>query len=287
VAGERVFPAVNQVVGGGRILASPSSFYVTGEDRLRIVSYNVATGVVVGVHWRSSNAVGDTVPSRQFHIANSDRSAATDDYELGNGNLLNVTVFVTSGTPIMGQTFVKVQLVRGAGAAAIVLGTILQGYVTAAQAMGWPGSPIVNSVESGGFLREIQGTRPAAGAEIIETCPTGARWEILGMNITMTCSATAATRFTRIGFSNSGFVPAIVLGMYMSANETDNQIYAPNLPRVNANDQLSTGQFLAQFPLPGKPLLRSADFFRTFTDRIQAGDQWSAPSYLVREWLEP
>jgi len=161
VATEQAFPSSAPIVGGGRLLPTPAQFYVTGEDRLRIVSANAMAGVSLQLHWRHAEPSGRTVPNAQTHTPASDRSIAVTDYPLGVGSLLNVTVFAGAGAPKVGQTYVMVQLVRGTGAAAIVLGTLLAGYVTSTQALGWPGSPIAGSLEGGGAYRSIAGATPA------------------------------------------------------------------------------------------------------------------------------
>src|SRR5204863_2582589 len=94
------------------------------------------------------------------HVPNTDRSVKTSDHPLGVGQLLNLTVFASAGAPLIGQTYVKVQLIRGVGAAAIVLGTLLGGYVTAVHALGFPGSPIENSLTATPAIRYITGTNP-------------------------------------------------------------------------------------------------------------------------------
>src|SRR5439155_18890058 len=105
----------------------------------------------------------------------------TQNYKLGKGAILNLTVFASAGAPLMGQTYVIVQLIKGLTGATIVLGTLLGGYLTATQALGWPGSPIISSTDGEGCTRLIVGTTPAAEANILETVPTGARWELLSL----------------------------------------------------------------------------------------------------------
>ena len=174
-ATERPFLALPAASAGGRVIASPFQFVTTGEDALRLVSVNARPGVRLKIQARRYNTAGGIDANAWDHIPNDDRTPRSDDYPIGVGALLNLTVFASSGTPLVGQTFVIVQLVRGVGAAAIVLGTMLQGYVTSTQGLGWPGSPITSSTDAEPCVRAIQGTQPAPGVEISETVPTGAR----------------------------------------------------------------------------------------------------------------
>jgi hypothetical protein len=191
---ELVFAGSPAVIGGGRILPSPSSFYVTGEDNLRIVSVNAVVGVSLKLQWRLADSRGVAVPNSVDHTPNTDRTLRHEEYTLGVGQLLNVTVFASAGSPNIGQTYVLVQLVRGSGSAAIVLGTLLGGYVTTTQALGFPGSPIVSSTSAEPAVRLINGTTPPAGVDFSEQCPTGARWQLLSLAAKLQTSAVAATR---------------------------------------------------------------------------------------------
>jgi len=281
-ANEQVFPGRPLAFAGGRILPTPSQFYTTGEDRLRIVSVNSLTGVALKVQWRFANSDGQVIPSSQDHTPNTNRSVKTQDYGLAVGSLLNVTVFASAGSPRVGQTYVMVQLVRGVGAAAIVLGTLLAGYVTGTQALGFPGSPIVSSLEGGGLVRTIQGATPAPGAEFTETVPTGARWQLLGLQASLTTSATVANRRPSVVWSVNG------AQVGRSVQVTDVAASSSGVFNWAAGMTLSAAIF-AGVNVVGLPLdlqLLAADFFASTTTNLQAGDQWTLTRYVVREWLE-
>src|SRR5216684_7447604 len=86
------------------------------------------------------------------------------------------------------------QLLRYVGGTAIVLGTLLGGYVTAVQALGFPGSPVSNSLDGTPPAVEGNGNTPAVGADTFDTVPLGARWEILYYSAKLTTSAAVANR---------------------------------------------------------------------------------------------
>lgn len=282
MAREVVFPGVPAQFAGGRILPSPSQFYLTGEDQLRIVSANSLTGVQLTIQARVANAAGEIVPQRWSHTPNTDRSTRTDDVGLGTGSLLNVTVFASAGAPRIGQTFVMVQLVRGSGAVAIVLGTLLAGYVTATQALGFPGSPIVNSLEGGGVVRTIQGSTPAPGAEFSETVPTGARWQLLAMQASLATSATVGARRPIVVWSvNGAQVGTSAQVVDVAASQAGVFNWAQGMPLAAA--------IYAGINVVGLPLdlqLLAGDSFASQTANMKAGDQWTLTRYVVREWLE-
>lgn len=270
------------VPASGRVTPASFPFYTTGEDNLRIVSFNAAGGVRLKLNARVVGNDQKASPQVWDHTPNTDRSAAMNDFALSGLTLLNLSVFASAGAPRIGQTFVIVQLIRGVGAAAIVLGTILQGYVTTTQAVAWPGSPIETSIEGGGVLRAITGTQPAAGGEIAETVPTGARWELLSFRAALTTNAAAGVRSPIVAFDNG----------------TTNYSRAPNPGTTgpgSANDyywaQGVNGAVLIDGQtrlgtLPASPLLLAGFLLKTSTQFMAAGDQWTAPILLVREWLE-
>jgi len=279
---ELVYQGASPVFGGARVLPSPSQFYLTGEDRLRVVSANSLASVNLKVQWRTAGFDGIVRPNSQDHTPNSDRSIKTQDYELGTGSLLNVTVFASNGTPRSGQTYVMVQIVRGFGAAAIVLGTLLAGYVTSTQALGFPGSPIQSSLEGGGYLRPLQGTTPAVGAQISETVPTGARWLIVYVFHSFTTSGTPANRFAYLEWTYGGstFGRSAQSNVHV-AGQVFSYTWTANMPIA-----VVSAAALIQAPLPADLVLLAGGHFNINATSIQVDDQFGAPAYGVREWLE-
>ncbi len=281
-ATEQVFPATPPLIGGGRVLPTPAAFYVTGEDRLRIVSANSLSGVVLKVHAHIATPRGETIPQAWTHRPASDRTTVITEEDLGVGSLLNLTVFAAAGAPLVGQTFVIAQLVRGVGAAAIVLGTLLQGYVTGTQSLAWPGSPIQTSIEGGGFIREVVGTNPAAGVESAEIVPTGARWELLVYTIALTASAVVAARTPALGYwSPNGHTFLSTATVALNASEARSYYWSQGMPIATF---LAGGPALAG--LTTNVTLPAGTQILTSTSNLDSGDNYSAPVYRVREWLE-
>lgn len=267
----------------GRITPAVFPFYTTGEDNLRIVSFNSAAGVKIQLVARLLGRDGRPSPSRWDHTPNTDRSAASTDYPLSGQTLLNVHVTATAGAPLIGQCFVIVQLIRGLGAAAIVVGTVLAGPVTATQSLGFPGSPIQSAVEGIGALRELTGSVPAAGAEILETVPTGARWQVLAFRFTLSTSATVSNRKVnfRLTLANGSFGYLSANPNLLTAGLVGDYSIAPNVGYQN-DASLS----LFTIPMPQDTTLLAGAKLGTITSALQVGDQFSSPRYLVREWLD-
>ncbi|HEY3042613.1 MAG TPA: hypothetical protein VGJ39_01215 [Vicinamibacterales bacterium] len=281
-ATERPFFAQPIFGAGGRAVFSPFQFVTTGEDNLRIVSVNSQAGVTIRVSGRRFDNAANLIPFTYDHTPNTDRTTRTTDHNLGAGALVNLHVVANAGSPLVGRTFVMVQLIRGLSGATIVLGTLLAGHVTAVQGLGWPGSPIESSIAGGGVVRIITGTDPAAGAEISETVPTGARWQLLTLRATLTASATVATRHAALGFRDG----ATQFYLSPQANgQLASQVFAYDWAAGVPGDSAFGG--LYNLGAIGFPLqLLAGQVIETSTSALQVGDNWNAPVYTVREWLE-
>jgi hypothetical protein len=265
-----------------RVSASLHNYEFTGEDALRLSVWNSQTGVVVAVHFRVHRSRVSSQANAYRMAPTSDRAANVAEFEIGSGFLHNVTVFCSSGTPSHGQTFVKLQVIRGRGAAAIVLGTIVQGYVTANQDRAWPGSPLATSTEGDGFIRVVTGTNPAAGVISNEVVPTGARWQMLGYRLAITTSAAVATRRTGLSFEVAGAKyfrsPA---PLTQTASTTIEYVWGQGAAFLSAlHVDVSVALICNDVPI------LAGHGISTPTTGLQAGDDFTAPTMLVREWLE-
>lgn len=267
---------------GGRVITSPFQFYTTGEDHLRVTSVNALAGARLTMRGRVVPTAGPIEVFEHDHVPNSDRTARVTTQPLQAGAVLNVDVFVSTGTPQRGQTFVIVQLVRGLGSAGIVLGTLLAGYVTSTQHLGWPGSPIESSLSGTGAIRAISGTNPAPGAEVSESVPTGARWRLISLLAVLNTNATVASRVP--------YLIAVSGGQNMLAAPPAASIPASFVQNVQWMTGYTTwvvGGTLAQAAsLPQQLLLSGGSGIITTTENFQATDNWDAPRLLVEEWLE-
>lgn len=278
----RSFPAVGLPIGGGQILPGPASFYVTGEDRIRIVTRNNRPACRLKLQARLANLEGDTVAESWDHVPNEDVTTRTDDFELGTGQLLNVTVFTGSATGSLGLTYAIVQLVRGVGPAAIVMATLLGGYVTEVQGLGFPGSPIRSSLDGPGRLVNSGSIFHGVGAELSLQQPAGVRWEVVSLRTKLSTSAAAGNRRPRLRFDTGPGSP-------------NTSISAPD--QVGPSNALTVmwaqgfGWQAALFgetyaPLPQNVQLSNTQTLYTSTIGFDVNDQYGDIGFTIREWLE-
>jgi len=273
--------AIPGILSRARIVISPYPFGVSDADNLRVVSVNAAPGVTIEIHGRQAQAGLDSKPFRFVHTPNTNRTAKTEDFTLGGGLVTNLSIFATAGSPLIGQCFVIVQLVRSLGVTAYVMGTLLQGYVTTTQNVGWPGSAIVSSTDGEPVVRFITGTAPgAANTPITETVPTGARWELIAFAATLTTPDTAAAIQPSLNVTFGGVTFLNAPQQVMAAGAYNNPLccwsagYSPNsTTKVNEpSASLPSGLKLLAGAVINVPGL----LFET----------WNAPHYIVREWQE-
>jgi len=281
VANEQFFGATPIPTGAGRIIASPFQFVASGEDSIRVVSVNSLAGVRVKIQGRILREKGNVEAFAHDHVPNTDRTVSFTDYSLGIGAVLNVVVYANVGSPLIGQTFVIVELIRGTAAAGIVLGTLLQGYVTSTQVLAWPGSPIRSSTDGEAYIRNIVGTDPPAGSEIVETVPFGARWELLSFSAFCNKNANGGPMELRKAVGANLFWQVVASHTH-NVGAVINYVFAQGLNTTSAGPP---GTGTSNHAIPMNAHFNAGDEIRTSLVN-NAGDNWSAPVYTVREWLE-
>jgi len=262
-------------------LKEPHAMYVSGEDGLVITSLSSSAGAVV-LTGRFLEIDGRIRPIAERAVLGNDRSTvATKALPLGEGWLLNLTAVLESGSVGWAQAFVRVDLVRGRSGGTTTLATLMQGTVTDTQRRAWPGSPIVGTLEAPGAIRAIVGTDPAAGAELSETVPAGARWRLLALNATLVTDANVANR-RPVFYVDDG--TNVLLNVGTVTDITASSTIPVNVHPGIGNPISSAG--VHDVPLPPGLMLLAGYRIRTVTTLLQAGDNWSAPRLLVEEWLE-
>jgi hypothetical protein len=255
--------------------------YCTAQDNLRLTSWCSSAGVTqILVTGRFLSITGDLIDLSEAFTPATDRTLTTAVRALGEGWLLDLSI-ATNGSPTLGQAFVRAEIVRGFSGTVTPLKVLCQGRCNAVQRLAFPGSPIVTSIDGPGILRSITGTDPAAGAEISETVPAGARWRLHSLRATLTTDANPANRGVVLVFDDGvnawggvGTNFSQVASTAFTYNwGTGGQTSATTSPGVTVS-------------MPNRVWLPAGARIRTATGAIQVGDNWSAPQYEVEEWLE-
>lgn len=261
-------------------LVGTEGLYLTGDDHLLVTAHNSAASVRIRVSGRQLDLEGQIKTFEQEFVPPTDRTSGTMLLRLCAGWLQNVTAIALVGAPAIGQTFVRVDLVRGDATPRTTHATLLQGYLTAAQRRAWPGSALESSLQGPGVIRSITGTDPAAGAEISETVPTGARWRVVSMLTTLVTSVAAANREAAF-VTDDGATPDVRVPSGVNHPASTTVRYA----WFHGAQQLATvTDITRQSPIP-LSVLEAGQRIRTLTTNLQAGDEWAAPQLRVEEWL--
>jgi hypothetical protein len=264
-------------------LLAPSPYLFVGEDVLQVDTFGSIANVVLTVSGAMLGNGLQLVPFSFTVVPSSNRTIVTNRVSLDSGWLQHIRVAVTSGTVIAGQVFVNLRFARGLTSNALLLGTIASGYVTTNTDLYWPGLTLLGPLDGVGAIRSITGTTPGAGAEISETTPTAARWEVLAVQFKLTASATVANRVVTLNFDDG-------VNVFATFGASDVQTAGQALTWQAA---AGVGRFAAPTALVvvlslSNGLRMLAGYrMRTVTTALQVGDQYTAPQYLVREWLEP
>lgn len=260
---------------------APHGIYVEGDDYLLVSSLNTVANVAITIGGRMIQPGGRPQPFQERHVCTADRVAATSTIRLGEGWLQELTAIAAGAAPVIGQTFVRVDLVRGDGPGRSIHATLIQGPITAFARAAWPGTPVQTTIGLPGAIRSVTGTDPAANTEILEAVPTGARWRPLSIRAALVTDANAANREVAITFDDGTSVYAEAhAGVNQAASLT--RQYAASRGGVRGAAATATGILIAIPEL----LLPAGHRIGTATTNRQAGDNWSAPQLLIEEWLE-
>lgn len=265
----------------GAELAGLGGVYVRGDDQVRVTSFNAAAGVTLAIEGRFLGQDGFPNVFAERHVPNTDRSAGTSTFSIGEGFLLNLMVRASGGSPRRGQCFVLLELVRGRGATLTPMMGLLQGYVTDTSRVFWPGMPAAESASGPGNIRSVTGTNPAAGAEISETVPTNARWRLMALGATLVTSAAVGNRTPTLVVDDGA---AEIGGSYTNLNHTASTTIRYMFGDTGTAPTQAGGRSLG--PLFGPIVLPAGARIRTVTASIDVADDWGAPTMLIEEWIE-
>jgi hypothetical protein len=283
MAFETIIRADPLAAAGGKVIATPFQFLTTGEDHLRIRSFNSLAGVVLSIDLRTLDAAGDLQVNSFSHTPNTDRSANVTTIALTKGYVLNLVVRAAAGSPVVGQTYVIVELVRGLNTNAKLLGQLLGAYVTSQQGVAFPGSPIESSIAGGGNYRYFSGTVPAPGAEVSEAVPTGARWEPIAIRFDFLAGPDVGNRYVQ-GLLKTSAVSFI--GILRPSTATTVGLLVVHIWQRGFVSSAAGGSPISLGSLPDQLIMPAGSTIKSATVGLFGADQFVGVELGVREWLE-
>lgn len=201
--------------------------------------------------------------------------------EIYEGWLLSFAAIISSAPVAGGWAFLQTTIARGLPTAGgqSTNGVFWQGYLFFGTGIGWPGPTPKDVTDGAGVLRSITGTTPAAGADINEVVPANRRWNLLALSANLATSAAVANR-AAFAVIDDGANRFEVGPAFTVQAASLNFGYAFLNGPINAAPIGGNVPLALTLPIP----LKSGFRIKTSTNNLQAGDQWTAPQYLVQEW---
>lgn len=263
------------------LLREPHAVFCRAEDNLRLSTWCSSSGVTqITVAGRFLTCEGNIIDFRERQAPNTDRTLKASNFPLAEGWLLDVRI-ESDGAPIIGQVFASCAIVRGLTGGVTPLKVLCQGVCNAVQPLAWPNSILTTTIGSPTILRSVTGTNPAAGVEISETVPTGARWILRGLSFLLVTSGVAGNRETSIVIDDGATTLFTSPSGFTHVASLTRRFSASALGAQTAPTQGTDRQILIP-PL----VLLAGSRIKTVTTAIDAGDDYGAPQMLVEEQLE-
>jgi hypothetical protein len=254
--------------------------YVREDDALQMqVIGNF--GTTVNLQWRLLRPDGTVLVSQDTPLATAARAPTFTTRQLAEGILLSACVTLPGVQPSNSYAYVSIGLRRQNLGAPGLHQILAAGYVTQACPLSWPGAVQQRPTDGAGVLRSITGAVPAAGADISETVPSNARWQLLSLFAQLTTAVAVANRQVNLTLDDSANIfYETPNGPVQAASLVWEYNFAPCgfAPAVVLTD--------VAMHYDNSQLLTAGFRIRTDTVNIQAADQWTAPQYLVREWTD-
>lgn len=260
----------------------PTQTYVGKDDSIWVGAATQNNGLVVTLNARYLMPDGTIQITQQpFRYAQS-RQMVYQQMNLPECFLLSVAAVCNVQGGSTSSVYIEVVLSRFAPSLFNSAQTLCQGYSTSNQPVSWPGGVNSTSVDVAGAIIPAGTSAPAAGNNFSITVPSNAKWRPIALNFTLTTSAAVANRMMIITLDdgvnvfatggNNNFITAASVFTVCVQTASAMNSSGVNVTAVN----LFAGTFL----LPGFRI-------RSLITNLQAGDQISAVSMLVEEWLLP
>ena len=255
--------------------------WIEHSDRLYVAAYSSVASLVITFSGYFRKMNGEIIEYAITVNPTSDRAVTEGNQHFGAGFLLSCVARLTSGNANRGQCYVRARVQRSTGSPLLALQDIVGGYVSDDFTPSFPYGKIEGPLEGQGMIRSITGTDPAAGAEISESVPAGARWILRGFVATLVTSGDVATRYVRwtlddgttiFNKSESGGTQTATLTRLYIAND------------MNFSTGTAPDIYVPWFI--GGILMAAGYRLKTVTDNFQAADNWGAPQLSAEEWIE-
>lgn len=285
-AKERILRASTSVatLGSSGLTPTPFQFTLGADDHIRVTTFDQRTDAQLDItvrQWRDDTGevviTTDTVPSVMTVVG------AVRELPVAAGALLNVRIGTPTAALRYGDMFVRVQLVRNTGTAAIVLGTLLQGYVSVGNDLGWPGSPLQTMHDGRGVIADGVWGPIASPLQLKAIVPAWGRWRVICGSFFVTTSAVPGARAV-IAQAINAFGGASWFAVAAPDQPASTTVFYNIGAGMPPTALTSNGD--AYLPWPNDLELDGGSAVVMLVGGAQAGDTVTPQGLLVRQWLD-
>lgn len=265
----------------------PTALYVTPDDKVALYVNNLAIGVRLLLDIRFMGMDGRIVPLQYTVIPSNDGSLTFFNTGLQEGFILSLSIGNIGNGAKRGSCFATCTLWRNGVTVVDSYQVLFARYIEANPIAGWPYPSIQSPTEGPGFMQQISGTLPAAGAEISETTPPRTIWRIVAFSFQLATAVGGSFRSIELRIDNGFFIEVRTVPNVAPSGAANSLFSAASGFPSPGGAGVSGFNNFSFIPLPFNTLMRPGSRIGTFTGGLQAGDQYSAPQYLVETWVEP
>lgn len=286
---ERIIPsralgAIPPDAGGTGV--APFQFVLDGTESLRVFVLTKRAPIPIQILLRMLRPDGTIHVASYRYVQSGIGNGQVEYFKPGPGAIMNVSAFIGSGGSVGAQwadCHVTVGLSIGQGAAAQVIATLVQSYITTFFAANWPGTPFRSPNEGPGrsLARVFNGALPGLPATIQGQSEESYRLSVV--TFTLTTSAVPGNRRVAI-VPQAGNVPIMTAWtpVVQPAGSTWN--YAAI---CGGFDRDNSAVSWVQIALPPRVDFNFGDNITITAIGLDPADQFPTVTVYGERWIDP
>jgi hypothetical protein len=258
--------------------------YLDNSALIQLAVYS-SVAVTVGFSGEYYNqATGEIGQFSERLVHTGSRARITAGVKLSNGYLMNLRVYLITGSALRGQCWAICDVMKFNGQ---VTETVLNGYVVVGSSLSYPLTPITEPTQGRGFMRTTNIANPGAGADFSYTFPTNMQFELQSINETFTTAVAAGNR-------------NVQFQLYSAANNAVYSEWTENIP-ASSPCNISVSQYgfhptvltlggvqYHLLTLPKVPInSQGAATLNSVTPNIAGADAHANINILLEDWINP
>jgi hypothetical protein len=282
---EHAIPAIGSSKSTpGFLSTSLQQWPLFDDEHLFIQAQNISptTDAVVRFQVRAWSDVKRGYVTQAQDLTVPFNSAASKVVIMDRGAIFTARIFVTQGSTLYGDVYVRVAILRGFDQTFVGTGQMLQGYISTDSHLSWPGSPIQTLHEGRGVPRVWPFVNNTTNASL--SLFANRRWRVINATVVFTSSGVGPNRLMLGEIFRGG---TLVFQSAAAAVQPPGTVWTYSFA-PGASEGVAPLGALSIIPFPVDcDLLGSADAIRFDAGPGGPGDVFNTGSANVREWFEP